>query len=305
MSEIGIALNARKMQECIERLSLVMGKQVSEVQAMAILRRMRSGMAQARKECGTRWHVMSKQERVEIGTRYFAEISKAEAALIRKRAALTVILQDRLNHRMDYYRARCYRGLGITQAILEDGQRNVAAVQNEYVTKFAAALDGKVKGLLRRFEDQRFAQQFVQELYGVDTGEKLAKEAAKVFSETSEALRQRFNAAGGNLAKLEHSFPQTHDTERMVHAAKVLCGEGRIRRGVRALVQRVTRINCREENKRAWVDYVMPKLDRNQYLDLYGECMSDADLDAWLGRFYDTIVAKGESDFDISTSKLG
>lgn len=301
MSANDIASNVRMKRECIERVSLAMGKQVSDAKATEILQGVRTGMAKARKEYGALWLVMSKQQRAEIGAKYYSDGLKAEAALIRKRAALTVIAQDQLNRRMEFHRARGYRGLAITQAILEDGQRNVNAVQNEYVTKFAATLDGKMKGFLGLFEDKRFAKQFVQELYGVDTGVQLAKDAAKVFTETSEALRQRFNAAGGNLGKLEHYFPQTHDTVRMSHAAEVLRGEGRIQQAVNTIAGTVTRINRYEENKAAWVDYIGPKLDRSQYVDLNGDLMSDADFNAMLSRVYDTIITGGQQDFDVST----
>lgn len=302
MASTDMAANVRMKRECIQRVSLAMGKEISEAKATEMLQGVRYHMAKVRETDPAKWAAMSKQEQAEAGAKLYSESLKAEAALIRKRAALTIIAQDQLNRRMEWHRQRGYRGLAVTQAILEDGFRSVNALQNEYVTKFAKTLDGKMPGFLGLFEDKRFAKQFIDEIYGKDSGSQLAKDAVKAFADVSESLRVRFNSAGGNLGKIENYFPQTHDPVRMAHAAEVLQGQGRVRQTVNVAKNWVTgNRNMMEEQKSAWVDYIAPKLDRSKYLDLNGDLMSDADFTAMLGRVYETIITSGEVDFDTST----
>lgn len=59
----------------------------------------------------------------------------------------------------------------------------------------------------------------VRELFGQDSGNVAAKEMADAWGRTAEMLRQRFNAAGGDIGKLERwGLPQSHDS-RTVRAA--------------------------------------------------------------------------------------
>lgn len=52
----------------------------------------------------------------------------------------------------------------------------------------------------------------VRELFGEETGDAAAKMYAETWSQTAEWLRQRFNAAGGAIGKLEDwGLPQRHD----------------------------------------------------------------------------------------------
>lgn len=243
------AAQMQMKRECIQRVSLALGRQITEKEAAEILAGIRAGMTKARQSDPGKWAAMSKQERADAGAKFYADSMKEEAALIKKRAALTVVVQDQLNRRMEFHRARGYHGLAVTQALLEDGNRHVNAVRNEYLTQFCAALNGKIPGFMGLFEDKRFARQFIREIYGQDSGSGLAKLAAKTFTEVSEAERQRLNANGGNLGKLDHYFPQSHDVVRMSHAAEVLAGQGRLRQIANMAINTVTKgVNTHDAN---------------------------------------------------------
>lgn len=63
---------------------------------------------------------------------------------------------------------------------------------------------------------QAAMQNVVRELFGEDSGNPHAKAFAKTFAEVAEKLRQRFNAAGGNIAKLPFwALPQSHDPNQL------------------------------------------------------------------------------------------
>lgn len=109
-------------------------------------------------------------------------------------------------------------------------------------------------------------QLMVRELHGEDTGDLNARELADAWRQTAEGLRQRFNASGGAVGALDDwGLPHAHDPMRV----------GAI-------------------DPEAWIDDVMPRLDRARMLDNRTlQPMADEPLRDLLRRTYDRIVSDG------------
>jgi hypothetical protein len=79
----------------------------------------------------------------------------------------------------------------------------------------------------------------VREAFGEDSGSKSAKELIQGWKSTHEYLRQRFNAAGGRIGKLEnYGLPQIHEAR-----------------------------SVRSAGLKAWIDYVTPRLNVENMID--------------------------------------
>lgn len=106
----------------------------------------------------------------------------------------------------------------------------------------------------------------VRELFGEDTGIPSAREMAAAWSEAAEMLRQRFNAAGGHIGKMEKwGLPQSHDT-RAVRGAGF----------------------------EAWKEEIAPRLDREKMIDqATGEPFTGAGLQSALRQVWETIRTEG------------
>lgn len=111
----------------------------------------------------------------------------------------------------------------------------------------------------------------VDELHGRSTGDLNAKELAESWERTAEWLRSRFNAAGGNIAKLEGwALPQSHDSRAI-----------------------------REAGRKAWKAEVLPLLDRPKMIDWEtGLPMADDRLDEMLDDMWRAITTDGWSRRD-------
>lgn len=130
--------------------------------------------------------------------------------------------------------------------------------------------------VLRRFERDPLTRtrnkadldDVTRELFGESTGNASAREMADAFQETAEFLRQRHNAAGGAVRKLDNwGLPQSHDAVRV-----------------------------RRAGAEAWVSSVLPRLDRARMLDdATGQPLSDARLRALLDDMYEAITTNGWS----------
>jgi hypothetical protein len=121
---------------------------------------------------------------------------------------------------------------------------------------------------------------FVKELFGETTGDATAKAMADAWVKVSDELRERFNAAGGAIGKLEKwGLPQSHNREALINAGK----EG-------------------------WIEYMMGDrvLDRERTVHpLSRKPYSDGDLREALGVAWDRIVTDGWIDREIETSGMG
>ncbi|MEV4934425.1 hypothetical protein [Sphingobium sp. LSP13-1-1.1] len=106
----------------------------------------------------------------------------------------------------------------------------------------------------------------VRELFGQDSGNLAAKEMADAWSRTAEMLRQRFNAAGGDIGRMEKwGLPQSHDSRAV-----------------------------RRAGFDAWRASIEPRLDRARMIDRdTGQPFVGEAWDAMLRDVFDTIRSEG------------
>ncbi|PTR07859.1 MULTISPECIES: hypothetical protein [Novosphingobium] len=112
-------------------------------------------------------------------------------------------------------------------------------------------------------------EDIVREAFGEDSGNANARELAQAWGTGTEELRQRYNAAGGDIGKLEGwGLPQSHNA-RAVRAA----------------------------GYEAWRDFIVPKLDRLKMVDRRtGLPFTDASFEAALRDVFETIRSEGWND---------
>jgi len=136
---------------------------------------------------------------------------------------------------------------------------------------------GKLLGDLDRHNKADLAK-VVAELFGEDSGDAKAKALAKAWKDTGEWLRQRFNAAGGAIGKLENwGLPQHHDELALT------------RRG-----------------RDGWKADIKPMLDVTKMRHpLSGRAVTEDELDGVLDSVFDTVTTGGWIDRKVTSQKLG
>jgi hypothetical protein len=108
-------------------------------------------------------------------------------------------------------------------------------------------------------------QIMVRELFGENTGNAEARAAAQSWVKATDFLRDRANAAGATIGKLEKwVMAQTHD-----------------------------RLRVSEKTQDAWVDSTIGRIDRDAYLNERGERLSEDELRAFLSHAWESIVFDG------------
>lgn len=128
------------------------------------------------------------------------------------------------------------------------------------------------------FQRGEKARLLIQELKGVDTGDAMARKGAEAWRKMTDEAREWFNSKGGNIGHLEDwGLPQHHSQD---------------------LVSRAGGAQDAATNRQAWVDFILPLLDRSKYTDLAGRQMTEPEVREFLARSWDTIATGGANKID-------
>jgi len=141
-----------------------------------------------------------------------------------------------------------------------------------------------------------------REAFGEASGNEAAKALATAWSDTAEWLRQRANAAGADIGKLDRwGFPQHHNAQAVREAAdglpayQALAGDlARARAAGDA--GEIRRVGDRmvDTASAAWREFITPRLDRSRMIDKRtGEAFEPEALDKALDEVFRTIRTDG------------
>ncbi|TCT34653.1 hypothetical protein [Martelella mediterranea] len=158
-----------------------------------------------------------------------AELLRAESAHQRRKAKLSIKSINRLAADLGSHRNA--RGeLDVGEAALDklehfgtSGFASVSGRQRTIIGMAHARMDDALYHFRRSAllgdaarHNKADLDNVVREAFGEDTGDAAAKHFAKVWDDTADWLRQRFNAAGGAIGKLENwGLPQHHDARAL------------------------------------------------------------------------------------------
>ncbi|MGI9491238.1 MAG: hypothetical protein ACR2QF_02305, partial [Geminicoccaceae bacterium] len=123
--------------------------------------------------------------------------------------------------------------------------------------------------VLGKTRNKASLRSMVHEVFGKDTGDKMAKELAQAWSEGAEFLRKTANRFGMAIPKrADWGMPQTHNT-----------------------------LKVRETSMQDWVTFVRDKVDPQKLIDYSrGFNVNELQTDLILREVYETITTKGFSN---------
>lgn len=150
-----------------------------------------------------------------------ADALKREAALKKRQTALQILATDRVLRDAAEHPGGAYRGTWAVfgrdltgKATYSNVEGRQAAVRGILHAKFADGLDAYRSKNLGLTRDTIGLTRMVRDLYGEASGDPVAANAARAWSEATEYARTRFNAAGGNIPRKEAwRLPQSFDAD--------------------------------------------------------------------------------------------
>lgn len=272
--------------KCVQQLNAAAGRVLTEGQLRDIEGRLRRTMTMLAREDIDAWRGMSADQRLLMAAERALEDIQAEAQRKVNNAALQIAKTAALEDRLAVNR-RTMRDANRTQTLVRDLEQTevqVEAIKREMTAGLMDAIEaansGKGAGFGRRaamflwdVDNPAMTRDLAFEIFrnaDGSTGNKLAQRGAKAWLDTLEAARLRFNAAGGDVGKLDYGYlPQPHDAARVLRAGA-----------------------------EAWAAKTLPKLDRSRYLNDDGSRMSDAQLLDFLRASWETITTGGANKRD-------
>jgi len=258
------------------------GRQISEAKLAAIEDAISGTMRELARRDRQRWQGLTRDQRMAEAMTAAMEQIQAEAAIKEYRASLQVLRTAEAETRIT--ESAALSGLTRSGGLIRDIEQTsnyIDAVRNESISGLADMIDAAEKrdgtGLLRNLgmrifdlDNPAMTADVIREVFrNADghTGNKAAIAGARAWLDVIEAMRQRFNAAGGSIGKLGYGYlSQAHDAVRVSAAG----ADG-------------------------WARKVLPMLDREQYVRADGSLMNDGEVFDLLRGAWQTISSEGDN----------
>lgn len=270
---------------CIAKVSAAAGRALSAAEIRAIDDRIEGAMRRLAREDPQGWMAKPMDQRVLESSQLAMQELQQQAARKAENAHRQILQTAKTINRVDSLRT--VMGSNRTRALVEDLNNTnlyVDGIKKQYSSSLMdliqAATSTQGAGMGRRAlqflfdaENPQMTRDLVGEVFANaagKSGNKVAQAGAKAWLDTIESMRQRFNAAGGDIGKLDYGYlPQPHDSARV-----------------------------RQAGADAWIRKTMPLLDRTRYLDVNGRLLNDAEMGVMLRAAWDTLATDGLSKTD-------
>lgn len=252
-------------EECIQAVAQAIGRSITQKEARNIEQRIKEAKNQVALKDPVAWQAMTQDARLNAAAQLAAQQLLADAAKAKARVALTILAHDRV---MNQYSTLVAEGLSPFKAVakvLDTVSVSAKGTASEYFSRLIDTIQAVDSRFLGMIEDARQAADLVREIFGESTGNPVAQKAARVWLDTVERMRQRFNRAGGDIGKLDYGYiPQPHDAVRMINAGAD-----------------------------KWANDILQLLDRTRYIDENGIYLNDVQMIAMLKEAWKTITEGG------------
>lgn len=269
---------------CRQAVQQAAGRTLTDSEIQKIDDAMSANMRRLARQDPAGWAAKSADQRVLEAAAAGMQDIQAAAALKVQRAQLQILrtaaMETRVGDLMaSYATSRSHalvHELDQTSLYIEGVKRENMArlvdLMEAATSKQGAGLGRQGLMLLFDAENPTMSRDLAREIFGNaagTTGNRVAQQGARAWLDTIESMRQRFNASGGDVGRLDYGYlPQPHD-------------QGRVRgKGDPA-------------DQAEWVQRTLPLLDRRQYVQEDGSLMSDAQVSALLSRAWETVASGG------------
>lgn len=258
--------------DCIQAVGRVLGREPTDAEIRNIEGRIAKAMRQEASLDPQAWLAQPAHAQVLAGAQRAAKEVLDEAELKLQRKVLQVLAAARLQQQLASYPTGPLKALAHAVAFHTDAEgaglsieSRAKAIGRDGLRQMLDTIEATAPRFFGIIERRAGIRDVVRELHGNPTGNGTAAKAAKAFRDVAESLRQRFNAAGGDIGFLEDwGMPHHHSQLRVAKAGR-----------------------------EKWVEATLPLLDRSRYVDEFGARLPDDQVRAFLSEAWASIATGG------------
>lgn len=258
--------------DCVVAIGQVLGRQPSEADIRNVEDRIARAMRSAAAKDPNAWLQLPAYGQVRAGAELAARELLEEAQLKQQRKVQQVVAAARVQQALASFPGNPLDALAHMVAFRADVrgstmsvETRAKAIERDGLRQMIDTLEATSPKFFGLIEDAAGVRDLVRELHGERTGNADAAAGAKAFAAIAESMRQRFNAAGGDIGRLDDWGMPHHHSQMQVAKA----------------------------GRDAWVEKILPRLNRARYVDEIGRRMTDAQLREFLAAAWETIATGG------------
>lgn len=261
--------------ECIDAVAQAIGRSLKADEVRGIEDRIARHLRQGQQADPDGWVGKSDAERLHEAAKNAADELLFEVGKKRQRTALTIIAHDRIQKHLDDMAARGVTGLEALRRMIAfhadtkgnvlSIERQALAIERDALRRMIGLLEASNPKFFGLFESMEGIRAIMREMFGEHSGVAEAKVGVAVWKTVNEALRQRFNRAGGDIGKLDDWGLPHHHSQLAVAKA----------------------------GREQWVADTLPKLNRSRYVNEDGSKMTDPQMIEFLEEAWQTIATGG------------
>lgn len=268
---------------CVQAVQAAIGRALTAAEAKKIDEGVALQMRLLARADPQAWGKLSQSDRLTQAAEAAANAMVADVKKDQQRLLLTITAYDRVekfvNSLVGKKAGDRLRALSNVLDFNTKGGGNftsaaswIKSIQEETFAKLIDTWGASHPKFFGLFENREGTRDLVREMFGEKTGNPAAAAGAKAWLDAMDELRDRGNAAGKDVGKLnEWHFPQSHSSNRVGMAGM-----------------------------EKWLGDLMPLLDRLKYLNEDGSRMSDSKVREILSQAFDSITMDGQNKVDSS-----
>ena len=270
-------------EQCKQAVAKALGKsKLTAQEATDIENRIKDAMKNLARKDRTTWRNLSDADRLAEAGKQVAIDIQEQLKRKNKIAAQDILTQSKNLAALDHPTLsssevvdRLIAPHGDMSGVqsLDSKARGIAGIYRGDLIEFYANINGGLK----IFTDQVLVKNIVDERFGKDSGDPLAKNISNKMGEVFEGMRLRFNRSGGDIGKLDDwGLPQTHSMEKIALAGK-----------------------------EAWVGKAEQLIDTSKYVHEDGNFYSQQEIRDLLEYSFDTLTSNGANKTEIGRQSTG
>lgn len=266
--------------ECIAQVERTIGRRLRDSEAEDISRRIAGQMVAMRRKDPDGYAGKTQAEQLQEAARLAGEAMVMDARKDAQRKALDLLAQMRESRRIEQRAAAKDGKQPFHQALFERMRQVDTRIKGERGRAFSQIMEtlrALEPGAISLLVNRQAERDFVRAVHGEAVDNPAMERAAKVWNDESARLLKQRNALGANVGQLDYAYiPQPADIQRLLRLGE-----------------------------QGYVDFMLPRLDRQRYVTSDGLPMNDAQVRTFLTHAYETLTTNGLNKLSPDTPARG